>query len=531
MTAPSAVTPQSLRPALPESEATPELPAPAALTPPPGAENLTVRPGAVDIVGGFPELAAETRAIADRLVRRTVTLAQIYEVAAEIEALHVRHGYILARASLPPQQIDDGGTITIVVTDGFIERVDTASLPERLRKPVRQRAAGLEGRRRLTLADIEAPVMLAGEVPGVTLASTLSRGEQPGGVLLHLSGRYTPVRGSLTVDNSLPAGLGYASITGQVSLNSLFGQGEQFYGFIATSYDVQRTFSEDAPMRVLGGGLILPLGTGRLSLNPEVTFSHVQPAPQPGVPRIRGTLERVSLRGNVALIRTRTRSLSAGLTIEQVSETSDAIDFGFTLSRDEFTVVRGQLSYASAGGISLSAQVSQGIGGPAKRNSPVSRQGAAADFTRANVTARWWKPVSQHISVALTARGQTGLGASLFRSEQGSLEGPDGLSSYIGGITAMDSHLTLRGEVSRAPWTFGPLNLSPYVFAAAGVGWIARPTTVERDRTTMVNPGLGLRGSLFGGRVGASVEYGHGFSANPVFDGVDRVSAAMTLSF
>jgi len=532
--APSSVTPQTLRPPAVDRDAPPELPPPAALTPPSGTADLTVRPGAVTVIGAFPELADEAGAIANRLVGRTVTLAEIYAAAAGIEALHVRRGYILARATLPPQQIDDGGTVTILVTDGFIERIDTTRLPARLQAPVRRRVAGLQGRRRLTLADIEAPVMRAGEVPGVTLASTLSRGAQPGGVLLHLSGRYAPVRGSLTIDNSLVPSLGRAGVTAQLSLNSLLGQGEQVYGFVATGSDISRVFSDDAQMRVLGGGVIVPLGNGRLSLNPEITASRTQPSAQPGVPRIRGTLARVSLRGTYVLIRSRHRSLSGGVTIERISETSDAIDFGVTLSRDRFDVVRAQLSYASAlpgGGVSLTAQLSQGLGGRDGQANPASRQGASADFTRAHVSVRLWKAITPRLTLALTARGQTSFGAPLFRSEQGTLEGVDALSAYIGGITSADSNVTLRGEVSREPWSFGAIRVSPYVFAGAGTGWIERPTAVEQRRYTLYNPGLGLRGALAGGQIGVTIEYGHGLSVSPAFDGVDRVSAALTLGF
>lgn len=531
-TAPSSITPPTLRPPPTGGDSAPALPAPPVLAPPAGSADLTTRVGAVEVPGAFPAVAAETRAIADTLVGRTVTLAEIYAAASAIEAAHVRRGYILARAVVPPQRIEPGGTIVIRVIDGFIEQVDTAALPARLRAPVRARTVALAARRQLTLAEIEQPLTIAATVPGLSLTSTLTRGEAEGGTRLLLSGRYRPVSGGVTIDNSLAPSLGRVAVTAQLSLNSLLGLGEQVYGFAVTGYDVPRAFRADAPVRVLGGGATIGLGDGRFSLNPEATFSRTQPLPQPGVPRIRGTLRRLSLRGGYVLARSRTRALSAGLTIERLREANDAIDFATAISVDDFTAARAQLNWSAAGprggGVALLAQLSHGLGRRAN-DAPVSRQGARGHFTRLDVTARILRPLTPRLALALTARAQTPFGAPLFRSEQAQLKGADALSTYIGGITAVDGSASLRGELTRTPRPGGAIRLAPYAFAAIGHGWISRPTAVEQD-FTLYNPGVGIRGSLAGGRIGATLEYGHGFSSVARFNGVDRVSAAVTLA-
>jgi hemolysin activation/secretion protein len=532
-TAPSSITPPTLLPPPVAADAPPIAEVPTSLTPPAGTGGLTVRARAVEVTGAFPELALETRRIADTLVGRRVTLEEIYKAASAIEAAHIRRGYVLARATVPPQRIADGGTITIIVIDGFIEKIDLAALPARLRAPVRRRVDAIESRRHLTLRDIEQRLMIAGDLPGLALTSTLARGETAGGATLLLAGRYRPVSGSVTVDNSLASSLGGVAVTAQMSLNSVLGLGEQLYGFAVTGYDIPRAFRADAPVRVVGGGALVALGDGRFSLNPEITVSRTQPLPEPGVPRIRGTLRRLSLRGGYVLAKSRRGTLAADITIERIREANDAIDFDTAISLDEFTAVRAQLSYAAAlhgGGVSVVARLSHGLDGRAASDTPVSRQGARANFTSAIVTARLLRSLSPHLALTVTARGQTPFGAALFRSEQATLEGADALSSYIGGITAIDGSATLRAEIKRTPVAMGGVRLSPYLFGAAGAGWISRPTAVEQGRYTLYNPGLGLRAAFAGERLAATLEYGHGFSTAQQFNGVDRVAAALTLS-
>ncbi|KQN19284.1 hypothetical protein ASE86_12290 [Sphingomonas sp. Leaf33] len=533
-TAPSSITPPNLRPPVTGGDAPPELPAPGGLTPPPGSEGLSVRIAAVRVDGALPAVAAAAHAIADRLAGRTVTLAEIYAAAGAIEAAHIRRGYIFVRATVPPQEIAAGGTVVIRIVNGFIERIDVDRLPTRLRAPVLRRAGMLAGQRGLTLAAIERPLLIAGDVPGLTIASTLARGETEGGTQLILTGRYRPVTGSLSADNSLNPSLGRVALTGQISLNSLLGLGEQIYGFAVTGYDLPRAFRADAPVRVLSGGGIIGIGDARLTLNPEATFSRTQPEPVPGVPRIRGTLRRLTLRGGYVLSRSRRGALTAGLTVERIREANTAIDFATAISIDDFSVARAQVAWNSAigngGAASLVAQLSEGLGRRADDAAPVSRQGAVGGFTKLAVTARLLRPMSPRLALSATARAQLPFGQALFRSEQAQLEGSDALSSYIGGVTAVDGSATLRAEVTRAPRPTGWLRVSPYVFGAVGQGWFSRPTAVEAGSYTLFNPGVGARASFASGRINASAEYGHGFSRLDRLNGVDRLALSLSVT-
>lgn len=543
-TAPIAVTPSTLRPI--ESTGGPQvnIPETARLVPPAGAELLTVTLDAVRVEGGFPEVAAETDALTAPLRSQTVTLAQIYEVASKIEAAHVRAGFILARVAVPPQDLRRGSTLRIVVVDGFIGDIDALAVPTRVRRAVEARVRPLRRRQHLRLADIEAPLLIANTVPGLTLHSTLTRGSELGSTLLVLDATHQLVSGSIAGDNQLDPSLGRWGVTGQVAINSFLGLGEQFYGFLSTGYDARRTFASDVRERVMGGGITVPFGEGRFSLNPEVTFSRTQPAPLPGAPTSVGDLRRLTLRAAYVAQRTRRTTIGLTGTVEQIAETNKIPTFGVEISRDRYLAARLGMSVDRLPGdgtvYGMTAQLSQGLGDLAgisvadtvATGVPFSRQGSAPDFTKLSVQLRASAPLGNAFGVSVSAKGQTTFNAPVFRAEQFVLEGSDGVSAYGGGGTAADEGAVVRTEL-RGNFSLGGgqamIDMTPYVFAASGLGSIAKPTALEPASLRVAAFGAGLRAALLRRRLFLEFEYAHGMSDLARFDNVNRGNVSITV--
>jgi hemolysin activation/secretion protein len=307
--APSQVTPQSLRPESVPS-ATIVLPEAAGLAAPANAQKLSVDVGQVVVEGAFPELAAETRALAAGLEGRRVSVAQIYAVANAIEQRYAAAGFVLARVAVPPQKLGKHATLHLVLIDGFVEAVDVKGVPERQRAVIAGRMAALVGQRHLHLTDIERRLLLVSDLPGVSLKSTLARGSQPGGTLLVLEAEQHYVSGTIGVDNRLPGSLGTWELNSSLALNSAFGFGEQIYGSASTGADLSEAFDGKSPLRVLGGGAVLPIGPDGFTLNPEYTDSITRQRPVPGAPPSQGAYDRFAVRANYPVIRTREQSLS-----------------------------------------------------------------------------------------------------------------------------------------------------------------------------------------------------------------------------
>lgn len=541
-TAPSSVTPATLRPDTQNRAVPIAIPDSGALEAPQGAAALTVRIDSVTIDGAFPEVADQTARIVAALRGRTVTLAEVYRAASEIEAAHARAGYVLARVVVPPQSLVEGGTLRLVVVDGFIEDVDVSGVPARVRAAVLARVAGLKGRHHVRLNATEQPLLIANEVPGLVLSSTLTRGNQPGGTRLVLVGTQNLLSGRLDFDNSLSSALGTYGFDAQLQLNSALGLGEEIYGFAASGYDLARFFRADVPVRVLGGGVVLPIGDGRLTINPEATFSRTQPKTPVGAPVSRGDLRRLTLRGGYTLVKTRRETLVTNAVVEQIDETDKLPDFGVAISHDRFMAARFGASYSfnAPYGSSFAAggQVSQGLGGlGALRQGDLpfgttySRQGSSLTFTKLNVTLHGQTSLSNTLQLNVVVKGQTSFGKPVFRSEQAVLEGVDALSAYVGGVTAVDEALVARTELVGTLPLARTLLVQPYAFVAGGISRINRPTFFEPGGINAGSAGVGLRANLLGPGIALGVEYARGFADYAPLRSVDRLNVAASIRF
>ncbi len=543
--APSQITPPTLRPQ-PQEGAAITLPGAAELTAPADAAGLSVSLGHVTVEGGFPELQDETAAIIGALQDRRVTVAQVYAAANALEQAYAAAGYVLARVAVPPQKLADGGPLRLTLVDGFIEAVDVAGVPERQRDAVAARMASLVGQRHVRLADIERRLLLVSDMPGLALRSTLTRGATPGGTLLLVEATQTYATGTLGFDNRLPKSLGPFALNASVSLNSVFGFGEQVYASASSGSDLARAFDGRSPVQIYGGGLVLPIGTDGFTLNPEYTSASTRPAPAAGAPAGEGDFERVALRAGYPLIRTRAQTLSLLATYEWNQEALTPIGFPTELYQDRYHVLRFQAQDAfvlPSGDVGMATGIfSQGLAGRdgdlTATGIPLSRQGASPIFSKLNADMRFTLPLSDAFQLALIGHGQTTFGVPVFLAEQFSLDGPDALSAFASGTLEVDEGATLRAEVSHAVTiALGPLQttLAPYLFGAGGVGVLDGATAVEQATIRAGSFGAGLRA----GADALGLPYGTSLSfelAKKVsdFPGEERgyrVNLAMTVKF
>src|SRR5271157_1158725 len=542
---PSQVTPTTLAPATRPS-ATIALTNPAGLAPPANASSLSVTVSNVSVSGGFPELEAETSAITARIRGKRVSVADIFAAANAIEQAYAARGYVLVRVAVPPQKLQNGGTLRLVVIDGFIEGVDAKGVPEKQRALVQARLASLIGERHVTLSEIERRLLLASDIPGLSLSSTITRGTAPGGTLLVLEATWNPVAGTLGVDNRLPSSLGNWELNGALAVNSPLGFGEQIYGAASTGYDLGKVFDATTPMQLLGAGAVLPIGVDGLKINPEYPTSVTRPAPFPGTPPDVGYYQRFDLRASYPLILTRAQTLTVEGTYEWAQERLVPIGFDTDLYDDQYNVARLQFEdhlRLPYGLLAATVIFSQGLGGRGETEAaltgiPLSQQGASPTFSKLGLDATWTQPLPYDFQGALIAQAQTSFGHPLFIAEQFSLDGPQAASAYPLGTFSVDEGATIRGEIQRpiaVGWTQGRATISPYVFAAASGGKIDEPTAVQQGWISAESFGLGLRvgadAAIFPVGATFAVELARGLSNVPGEGQVYRGNVAFAVKF
>ena len=506
--APSQVTPQQLTPPSVTAQGIGNLGEAAGLEAPAGAEALGLTLGTVTVAGAFADLDTDNRALIAALSGQPTTVAAIYEAARRLEQAYVRAGYVLARVIVPRQRLSDGGPLEIRVIDGFIESVRVEGVPERLRAAVIARTEGLVEHPHLRLAQIERALLIAGDIPGLHLKSALARGMKAGGAVLIVEGEQRLVTGSVTLDNHLPDSLGTWQANSSLAVNSALGYGEQAYITFGEALGAGLDRGFNSPMRLIGGGAIIPLTSNGWILNPEYTSSRTLPHPAPGAPATTGDFTRMAVRSSYPLIRDREQTLTLSGGLESITQTQHAPGFGTDLSRDRYGAFRVALNWQRltpwAAPMTMQAQLSSGLGGrngadAAASGIPLTRQAASPDFTKLNLEARLSQPLVDDIRMDLTGKAQTAFGKAMLLSEQFALDGDDAVSSAANGTFNVDSGATLRAEVTR-PYALAtplvPVTLSPYVFASGGFGAIAAPTALEQSSITAAALGLGLRSAL-----------------------------------
>jgi hemolysin activation/secretion protein len=501
---PSLVTPPSLRPSFgPQPESLPRVTRQAPGRPADSAQ-LDVLIADVNVVGSFEALAVPTERRVMALRGRRITVAEIYALAQELEQLYAGSDYRLVRVVVPPQKLVDNGSLTLVVVDGFIEDIDTTVVPARLRPAVRRRLDALIGQRHLRQSRIERALLLAGDLPGLRLTSTLVRGKREGGVKLVLEGTHRLVTASIGADNRLSSSLGGWQLRGGVALNGAFGAGEQIYVSLGSGIDLSGIGTRTAPLQIVGGGVVLPLGNDGATLNPEYTRSLTSGARQAAVPGSSGDFERFALRLREPILLTRSASLSAYASLEHVQQTVRLPDFDTTLNSDRYAALRLGFDYAAIFGSArgeLSGSVSQGLGGRSVTEAmtsgvPLSRIGASPGFTKVTGSMGLSQPVMAGARVDLLGFAQLTGGKSMLRSEQFALDGAGAVSAFPSGTLNADEGATARVELVRPFDMRGGTDvatLSPYIFAAGGRGWLAEPTIVEPSAFSAGALGIGLR--------------------------------------
>jgi hemolysin activation/secretion protein len=497
--------------------------------------DLPADPGRLALEGAFPEMAAANSRFARQIALRPMTVGGLFEAARQLEQAYARHGYILARVTIPPQQLAPGRSLRVVVTDGFIEAVDASALPPARRGLVMARLRALVGRRHIMEGEIERALLLAADLPGAHLRSALTRGDQSGGARLIVEGRFDRFNGSLGIDNTLPASLGTWAVNASLAANDLLGLGDQLYAFAATQPALGRYGFPHSPFGVLGGGLTVPLGHGGVTLNGEAVVSRTQPTPQPGVPVTVGKFTRLQLRLAVPVVRTRRETLRLTGTFAAIRQSLRAPDFDLALNRDSYRALRigGEWQYQWPGvQTGLDVILSHGLDGREGTQSlPLSRQGADSHFTTLAATARIGVGSAQGLHLSLVARGQDAFGRPQMLSEQFTLDGPEAASTLPSGSASVDQGLTLRAEAGHMlPPILRGAGIEHYLFAAQGWGWLNAASAVEPRFTTLHAFGMGARFAL-SGKPGVSLNVELGMTGGHARPGGARVNVSTAVRF
>ena len=190
--------PESLEPKLPTKPTSPIL-APSQSSPsanPPEAplptpQNQVLIPvKRIEIVGGSILTSVEIAALVTPLQNKSVTLAQLQELADKITQIYQDRNYITSRAILAPQNIQDG-VVTIQVREGSLERIDVKRAGDesgRLNDSYIRDRIQIAGSTPLNFAHLEDALQLLRSDPLIgDIRANLTTGSQPDQSILQIT--------------------------------------------------------------------------------------------------------------------------------------------------------------------------------------------------------------------------------------------------------------------------------------------------------------------------------------------------------
>ncbi|WP_255503621.1 ShlB/FhaC/HecB family hemolysin secretion/activation protein [Caballeronia sp. EK] len=241
------------------------------VTPTPGPPPASGAPGGIRFeVKGF-EFTGNTlfpaAALLDAvrpLIGPDRSLDDLESAADRVSAFYRRHGYLVARAYVPPQQIDNG-IVRIAVSEGHYGRIDIDNQSRTRDAVIARFFGGLKPGDVIDEHALTRATLLAQDAAGTTGANaTISPGLLPGTSNMTLQvPKARPLSGSVQADNYGQATTGTARLIGALQWNNPLGIGDQLGARLLGSITGQFYGNIGYTVPVGGSGLAWGIGYTR----------------------------------------------------------------------------------------------------------------------------------------------------------------------------------------------------------------------------------------------------------------------------
>jgi hemolysin activation/secretion protein len=457
-----------------------------------GAPGDTLRVDILRITGASLFDEATLRAASGFEPGRERSLSDLRTVAARIAAYYHQHGYFLAQAYLPAQEIA-GGSVTIAVAEGRYGEVAINNGTGLSNRVARDVLRGIDRGVIVSSAPLERRLLLLSDIPGVKVRSTLAPGSAVG--TSDLAVDLTPGRritGSVEADNAGNRYTGSYRAGGTVNVNNPASIGDLL------------------SLRILAstGGLAY----GRAAYQAPVAdvtlgvaYSHIRYQLGREFERLdaSGTADIGSLYARYPLIRSRDANVYA-LASAEAKWLDDSIGLVSSRSNKKSRVVTLGVSgdahddLAGGGWTNVSGGFTVGefdIENPLERAADRLAARRDGSFKKVNFAAARLQTVSGALSLYGSIRGQLAFD-NLDTSEQMELGGAYGVRAYPEGEAYGDQGYvaTAEARLTLGRWTAGlPGQLQAIAFVDVGeVAYAHDPWFAGSNRAHRSGIGGGL---------------------------------------
>jgi len=422
-----------------------------------------------------------------------ISVAELQNIVQEITNYYRNNGYILSRAVLPPQHVQNG-IVHVRIVEGYISHVNVIGVPKGAKPLVRAYGEKIAQSRPLQMKVMEHYLRIANEIPGMQVKAVLEPSKtETGASDLNLSAEERTLTGSFSYDNYGTRYIGPNQDTINAALNSIFRPGDTTRATYATTTRPQQLKFYDVSYQApLGSnGMTGALGKNHSSTIPGMDLATVE---------INGDSSTYYSILQYPLLRTRAQNLT--LDGGFIYLDSQVTSFDSPLYTDHLRTIKfgGNYDFADRfnGSNLLGIHAEQGLNIFGASNNPnsftTSRFGADGIFTKFVVQAARIQPIYGKFSLFLLANGQYSFNP-LLASEQygfgGSQLGRGYDPAEIIGDKGVGGTIELRMDVAPG-WAL--LNsFEPYLFYDAGVIWNLKDVIGIKSKQSITSTGLGSR--------------------------------------
>ena len=316
-------TPGEIQSTLPVTPPPPQFKsAPLTATPPPTAP-ADIAPGGPTVVaqhfvieGNSVYSDAVLQALIADSLGKPLTLAELYKVADVLTRYYQSHGYTLARATIPEQQLDQG-VVKFQVVEGRVGKLHVEGNTRIRTATVMKQASDLKPGQVFDDTTLNRSVLLVNDLPGVQAQAVLEPGESFGSAdVLYKIQEGPAYTGQISVDNYGHTNVGRSRLNAALNLFDLSSFGD--------SLSANLTHTDHNLLNFGGLNYSLPVGApgGRLNAG----YSQSEYRVLEGLPLSRlglsGNSKNANLSYQYPLIRERDESFYWGFGLQHAQSVS-----------------------------------------------------------------------------------------------------------------------------------------------------------------------------------------------------------------
>ena len=486
--------------------------------------SFVLRSFVIEGATAFP--ADELASFYQDMLGKKITVADAFQIAANIELKYRNAGYVISRVVVPPQEVTDG-TFKVRVIEGFISDIVVQENVGPVSKAIKRLLNPLIGKTPVSFDEMERRLLLANDLAGMSVRATLKpSATAPGGSEMLVEADRDAVAGTVSIDNRNSPYSGNAEAMGLVQFNSFGSHGDQLGIQTQLSSPIERSYSITANYQGMysDDGLMLGLSS---------SYGRSRPGKELDALDVNSVVIAERAIATYPLIRSRLQNLRISGEYEYRSIDTDVLDNPF--NRDRLHIVRAGISYdltdSFQGITAVRATLHRGLGvlnATEKGNPLASRSDASGSFTKGTIDITRVQQVTQSVSLLATATGQYAVDP-LLASEEMALGGPNYGRGFDNNEFSGDDGWATSLEVRYSPDIpeIFPNGVQFYSFVDSGQVWNI-DDNVSHARTSASSYGGGIRVNILE-NLYASAEVAKGFR-KPTSDSSTKPQAFFTLS-